>query len=187
MVVVSGNGLHVYWRLAEVVVLPDSEARGRFKQVLHRLCKAIGGTAPGAHADCSRAEVASILRVPGTRNNKRRERPKAVRLEAFTPAAETHSLNWWRAYLPTLPAPRAAKPCGGDPMAVSAGLLRWAKEPVREGDRHKTLCAAAAWLIRDVGIERGQVLELLSLKAAASPGSRTITRAELEAVMSWVK
>ena len=47
--------------------------------------------------------------------------------------------------------------------------------------------AAAAWLIRDVGIDRGQTLELLSLKVAASPGSRPITRAELEAVLSWVK
>ena len=187
MIVISGNGLHCYWCLSEVVEFADIDDRFRFKMLLKRLCNAIGGREPNAHADSSRADVASILRVPETFNNKRGEQPKPVTLDAFTPDAPAYSLTWWQAHLPALPAPRPQPTYAADPMAVSAGLLDWARRPVPEGDRHKTLCAAAVWLIRDMGIGRPVVLDLLQMKTSASPGGRTITRAELEAILSWVK
>jgi len=187
MVVISGNGLHVYWRLSEVVPLPDPDARSRFKLLLQRLCRAIDGEAPGAHADSSRADVASILRVPGTRNNKRTDQPRGVLLDTFQPDAEVHSYTWWRANLPALPAPPPPKQYSSDPMKVAAGLLRWAEKPYPEGKRHKDFVAAAAWLIRDVGIDRAQALELLTIKASVSPGQRMLTAAELEACVKWVR
>lgn len=186
MIVVSGNGVHAYWRLAEPITLPDRDARYRFKQVLQRLCKAIGGEAPAAHADPSRADTASILRVPGTFNRKQQDAPRPVTLHHFAPETEARSLTWWRAHLPALPAPKS-KPATTftDPLHSGEGLLRWARTPYPEGHRHRDLAGAAAWLVRDVGLSKPLAQELLTLKAQVSPGNRPITPEEVEAIIRW--
>ena len=107
--IVSGNGLHLYWRLSESVPLDTEEARQRFKPLLQRLCKFIGGTPEGAHADVSRCDVASILRVPGTLNHKQKDNPKRVEIVQVG-EAEARSRTWWSANLPPLPLPPAPRP-----------------------------------------------------------------------------
>jgi hypothetical protein len=63
IVVISGNGLHAYWILAEAVA-PDQWQPGA--ELLKLACKQLG-----LHADPSRtADCASVLRPPGTRNKK---------------------------------------------------------------------------------------------------------------------
>jgi hypothetical protein len=57
-VIRSGGGLHVYWRLDEPL-LPDARARA----LLRSLALELGG-------DMRAAEVARILRIPGTLNHK---------------------------------------------------------------------------------------------------------------------
>jgi hypothetical protein len=184
--VVSGGGLHCYFRLSEVVRLDDAEERRRFKELLKRLCRAIGGTSPAPHADSSRADTASILRVPGTLNNKRQTEPRPVTLLHFDLDAEAKSFAWWGANLPALPAP-PAKPLAvnASPMAQAEGLLKWARTPYPEGKRHKDLASAAAWLVRTVGLPKPQAEELLLIKAQASPGMRTITPDEVRGIVQW--
>src|SRR5205823_2263799 len=70
IIVASGNGIHCYWQLSGAVPLTDQSERDRFECVLKRVVKKIGGTAPGPHADSSRADLASVLRPPGTVNHK---------------------------------------------------------------------------------------------------------------------
>jgi len=71
----SGGGLHCYWFLREPLELPDEVTHA--KQLLRRLAVAVGG-------DLSAAEVARVLRVPGTWNRKPEYgTPRSVRIESF--------------------------------------------------------------------------------------------------------
>lgn len=182
----SGGGLHVYWLLSAQITLTDEIVRRRVKDTLKRLCRVIGGNAPAAHADTSRAEVASILRVPGTFNRKRENEPRSVRLLPGSPA-EPHTLAWWNANLPALPAPPAPKYPAPDysQPSVSDGLIRWARTPYPEGNRHKDLAGAAAWLVREVKLMKELAKELLLMKAQASSGLRAIGLEEVEALIEW--
>ena len=106
--IISGNGLHLYWRLRDPVRFDgreSDEARRRFKELLQRLCFAIGGESQKgiAHADTARCDLASILRVPGTLNHKLQGNPKPVTVRAFRPDLEPLTATAWSARLPPLP------------------------------------------------------------------------------------
>ena len=75
-IVDSGSGLHVYWALAKH--LPAAEWKAAASQ-LKVLCKQLG-----FWADPSRtADIASVLRVPGTLNYKYKPPRHVVLIEAF--------------------------------------------------------------------------------------------------------
>jgi hypothetical protein len=152
LVVMSGGGLHCYFRLAAQTELPDRDACDRFKAVLKRLVRAIGGTPPGAHADSSRADTASILRVPGTFNLKRETQPRPVRLLRCAPAEETFTLAWWRANLPAEPCPVAPasgwrERLPGEVLPLPPLTVQKIQNPAPEGQRHlvrKQIAASCA-------------------------------------------
>jgi hypothetical protein len=75
IIVASGGGHHLYWRLREPLDLPDDADRA--KNLLRRLATAVGG-------DLAAAEPARILRVPGTFNRKHAE-PRPVQILHFEP------------------------------------------------------------------------------------------------------
>lgn len=101
IIVRSGNGLHVYWLLHKSFGLLCAVDRDTFKTTLKRLCLAIGGKSPLAHADSSRADSASILRPPDTFNYKDRSNPKAVKMLRCEPDPQNRlSLIAWRSILP---------------------------------------------------------------------------------------
>ncbi len=185
-VICSGGGLHVYWLLSAPVRLSDDLTRLRFKNTLKRLCRVIGGYATAAHADTSRADVASILRIPGTFNRKRELEPRPVRLLSC-PAAEAHTLTWWNANLPAIPLPPAPKypPIDRTQLKTYQGLIRWAEKGYPEGKRHKDFAGAAKWLVHDLGLDKASALQLLTMKAQASAGQRAISMKELEAIIEW--
>ena len=184
--VVSGGGLHCYWKLAEPVALEDETARKRFKDLLKRLCLRIGGNSPGVHADSSRADTASILRIPGTFNRKHETEARPVRLIRHASDEEGLPLTWWRACLPALPAPPLKAPVA-HPAAPQQGegLVRWANTPYAEGKRHKQFVSAAAWLVRELGVDKALAEELLLMKARVSPGMREITDEEIRSMIAW--
>lgn len=62
-VVLSGNGLHVYWMLREPMLLQDPAECALAKSLLRRLARYLG-------ADLVSAEPAHCLRLPGTLNPK---------------------------------------------------------------------------------------------------------------------
>ena len=185
LIVCSGGGLHVYYRLTDLVTMLDMEARRAFKGLLHRLVLTIGGTSPAPHADSSRADVASILRIPGTFNRKRPEEPRAVRL-IHHDESETYSYAEWQALLPEPKQPHRRKhPFQQTSVKAYTGLLGWSAKGYPQGKRHKDLAGAAAWLLRDLRIEVDIARELLTRKVRNSPGMRDITDREIEEVISW--
>jgi hypothetical protein len=80
LLVISGSGLHAYWFLLSLALCRTKEEQDRIRKILRRLVVAIGGESPNAHADIASAEPARVLRVPGTRNHKRENNPRPVRL-----------------------------------------------------------------------------------------------------------
>lgn len=65
MVVCSGHGRHVYWRMDEVLPLPQEKQRLAFQKALRRFQRLHAGPQTDNVADLPR-----ILRVPGTLNYK---------------------------------------------------------------------------------------------------------------------
>jgi hypothetical protein len=108
MAIVSGGGLHCYWLMSETIPLETESAKSTYKSTLRRLCLAIGGKAPFAHADTTGADIARILRVPGTFNRKRQHDPRPVRMIRYAPDAPRLSYADWRKSLPTEPIPTYA-------------------------------------------------------------------------------
>lgn len=186
--VTSGGGVHAYWSIWPPVYLPDDRARDDYKALVRRLALKIGGEAPACHADTTAADVARILRVPGCWNHKIRDHPRPVLLTRCLPDSMTKAMSYeqWLQLLPPEP-PRvyhrtATRGLGG---VVSDGIRNWANRPVVEGQRHHSLVAAAAWLVRDKGLTKEQAEELVAAKAQASPGRRTITDRELRDIVQW--
>lgn len=189
IVVMSGGGLHVYWQLLETVVFEDVNQRLRFKELLERLVRAIGGNAPGVHADPACAEPARVLRVPGTLNHKPEYgAPRPVQLLTLDLEAEGFPLSWWRANLPAIrlsPPPKARQSSPDSSEKRMQALNRWAEQGYPEGNRHHDLTSAGAWLVRDVGLSKEVAEDLLLRKADASPGRRRITEEEVRRIIQW--
>jgi len=100
MLVDSGNGLHVYWKLQEPVAAED------WKPVAEHLKRAC--VTAQIHADHAiTADQARILRVPGTNNHKGDE-PKPVRV--LKKSGKVYTLDTFRAALPAVGPLRDAKP-----------------------------------------------------------------------------
>jgi hypothetical protein len=187
--VLSGSGVHAYWRLSEPISLGLSPSPvihpDLFKGVLKRLVLAVGGKPPLAHADGSRADTASILRVPGTINHKHGMR-RPVRLLRCCFDEPARSYWWWRAHLPAIPVPTpritgyAPTPNGSIPRWAE----KWAQEPAVHGERHNELLKMAVRLRRDLSIPESEVLSLLASKAAHSPGP-PIPERELVDMVRW--
>lgn len=109
MTVVSGGGCHIYYRLAQPVPCHSKEDQEAIRKVMKRLVLAIGGTAPGPHADGASTDPARILRTPDTWNYKQEE-PRYVYLHSFRPEREAHTLAWWTGILPIEPHRIATRP-----------------------------------------------------------------------------
>jgi hypothetical protein len=168
--VVSGSGLHCYWRLTEPAALSDKADCDRFQAVLKRLVKAIGGTAPAAHADGSRADTASILRVPATWNWKRREEPRPVYLLPLASPGEPCSLAWWRANLPVEPAPpayRERQRLPGEVLPLPRGTLTKIATPCPAGQRNPTRVQIAVSAAKS-GFDADAIALLLDTHSATS-------------------
>jgi hypothetical protein len=188
MVVASGRGVHAYWRVSPAHDLANAGAKLQFCNLLRRLARQIGSSDSGAHADPACADAARVLRVPGTWNRKQIP-PLPVHLLTCDPTSEAYPIDWWGSHLPALPLPptRAGSMvrCPSPPIARLQGLRAWATRPIPEGERHRSLAAAAAWLRRDVGLGDDDVRSLILTKAAASPGSHPISDAEIEGILRW--
>lgn len=189
MAVISGGGVHAYWLLSTIIPVDSADTQYEFKQTLKRICRAIGGTEPAAHADTNVAEVARVLRVPGTLNHKldQSSGPRPVRLIRFAPDAPRYGYDWWRDSLPLLPAKMPKKQfqtfsaCG----EISPGLRRWAESCIGEGKRHKELLRRATYLHRDLGIPKPDVFDVLERCATISAGTHPVTIREVEDIVEW--
>lgn len=146
MIVISGGGCHCYWRLSESAPCKTQEQQEAIRRVLKRLVLAIGGTAPGPHADSASTDPARILRVPGSWNHKQ-ESPRYVWLRCLNPGLDSHDLDWWKRHLPSEPHPAKSRFVQNRQWMQSKGndgelypqtaakLIR----PAQDGSKHMTM------------------------------------------------
>ena len=142
-IVASGGGLHVYWCLIEPL---DAVAeRARAEALLRRLAVYVGG-------DLACAEVARVLRVPGSRNLKYTP-ARPVVLEQLD-AERNYNASDFDEWLPADPgAPKA------EPAASTADGT------IPEGARHRTL-------LRVLGAARREGATAADLRALADSLTR---------------
>jgi len=188
IVVLSGGGLHAYWRLAEPVPCRTREEQDQVRRTLRRLVTAIGGTLPGAHADRASAEPARILRLPGTANHKR-QTPRPVRLLRLYESAPVQPLVWWRGHLPAEPLPpshpirrrEARYDATMPPPAIAAKLAGAA-----DGARHDTMRDVAVWA-RKKGLSEDEIREYAERVGRASgvPMDRSDQQRHLDDLVRW--
>lgn len=171
MAVMSGGGAHCYWQIDPCQSLVNDESRLRFRDLLRRLVRCIGGEKTGAHADPSRTDIASILRVPGTFNHKNDHRRPVV-LKRFAADDDPIPISWFRANLPAMPAPPAipVRPVAEFQDVSGKSLPNWVEtwigETVPPGYRHSDLTRVAAKLSRDYGMDRDAIAEVIARKAS---------------------
>ncbi len=185
MAVKSGNGLHCYWRLQEMVELSSPADCDAFKDTLKRLVLTIGGKAPNAHADSTRADTASILRVPDTLNHKDKLRSKPVRFISYHPTDKAFPYQWWMSLLPELPksaptytsAPRYKPVTPGEIRELPESVMRAFRAPTPAGMHNQTL-TNALYVAAKYGYSASHIEMLGDTYAAVNPGVN---------VNSWLK
>jgi len=191
MVVESGSGgIHLYWRLAAPVTLAGA-SRERLRRVLRRIVTLIGGNPMAVHADMTCTNVGRIMRAPGTHNFKH-DPPRPVRL-AVCANGDVLTFNEWRQLLPheplperTLTTPRKPQGANTRPIGQIPGrLLAWSQNGYPEGERHRGLVGAAAYLRRSTDLNDDYARELFDAKARSSVGTHPLTDNELDNIWNW--
>jgi hypothetical protein len=129
----SGNGYHVYWLLKESFIIATEQDVIKIETYLKALAQALDG-------DLACAEVARILRVPGTLNHKNPKEPKLVIIIEFNPSQQSN-ISDFDPFL-SIPEPNNQK---GNPAGwIAETLLNMA-----EGNRNATFTKIIGRLLSD--------------------------------------
>lgn len=181
MIVSSGSGgRHCYWRLAEPVALVTDEDRLLLKETNIRLCRAIGGKAPGAHADKACAPASATLRVPGTLNHKRQGEPRPVELLKCELGESVRTYSSWRAILPALPCEPSPKWDRAEELGeVTDYILSLVASPAPAGAGHQGRLKLS-FILASKGFSEDSVFDFLVANDRA--GGRQTGMAELRSV-----
>lgn len=161
----SGYGLHAYWPLEEPIAIDGPNSSALVEQHLKALARALG-------ADSHAAELARILRVPGTFNLKQSKALQVSVLEC-DPARRCRLSDFAH-----------ADPMGSQPRSVSANPPGWvapALEELRDGNRNGTF-AKVAGRLHQAGLSAREILALLAPHADASQFPMRELTAEVEGI-----
>lgn len=148
----SGNGVHVYWRLSEVFVFDSPSDRELFSGVLRRIGQAIGGEKPRygkkpVYPSVDKATPKQLPRFPLTYNHKSTP-PKRVKFLRFDLDSETLTLPEWNRLLPSEPvsmpldSPYRPRIGEGEEIALPPSIVSLVSIPHGEGGRNKALTRA---------------------------------------------
>lgn len=151
IIVDSGNGYHAYWRLKEAEEITGPADIVRVEAYLKALASALNG-------DLQAAELARILRIPGTQNLKNPAAPLIVVLVECEPDRQ-YNLSDLDAYL--------TMPITVPQVANKSGWIAEALTTLTEGNRNATFAKIAGRLNKD-GFEPEEIVALLSAHAQMS-------------------
>lgn len=144
-IVCSGHGYQPYWCLKEVVTTNSSDDVVRVESFLKRLAIALG-------ADSNAAEIARVLRLPGTYNLKDPSVPVPVSILQLEEDLK-YSLSDFEPFLPVLStSPKSTNP---------PGWISQVLNELKEGNRDGTFAKIAGRLNRD-GWLPDDILSLLT-------------------------
>lgn len=159
IVVATGGGYHAYWLLTEPLPIDDYN-RDKVKQTLK-------GMAIAAGSDPKVAELARILRLPGTVNTKPSRNGARCEVLDFFPAYY-HYEQFETAYA-KLARPAEPVITRYVPVEASAGLPKWVEDYLNtgapQGERNSRLYAVARELF-DNGYSYADVERLAGGRAA---------------------
>ena len=158
-VIHSGGGLHAYWFLSPP--LPIEGQAARVDGLLRRLAHAVSG-------DRVVAEVARVLRVPGTLNQKYAP-PALVRVERFQPELR-YDVSDIEALLPkapqatgapSLPANWTPPPASSDRVERGRAYLRGMGPAIQGAGGDRQTYRAACWLVCDLALSDSDAMDVL--------------------------
>lgn len=159
VIVRSGGGYHAYWLLSKPITIDDSN-RATIKQTLKGMAIACG-------SDTKVADLARIMRLPGTINTKP---GRGTMCEAFDHLPCYYDYNELEFRYAPLAAPKIPPVQRSIPMTASKGMARWVEEYLnagaRQGDRNNRAFAAMRWLL-DNGYSTTQAESMITQRAAA--------------------
>jgi RecA-family ATPase len=99
LIVASGHGLHLSWKLNEAVDATPGRAQQDFEEALKLACAYVGG-------DNSAAEAARLLRLPGSHNSKNGDSiPVAIIANTDRSYEISDLVDFWLEARPIMPAP----------------------------------------------------------------------------------
>lgn len=137
IVVHTGGGWHGYWLLTEPLAVTDDN-REDVKRTLKGMALACG-------SDTKVADLARIMRLPGTVNTKPNRNNTLCEVVDYFPA-RFHFEDFWLTYAP-LAAPVEPHVNRNVPMAASGGLAQWVSDYLEGGapvgERNARLYAVA--------------------------------------------
>lgn len=159
IIIRSGGGYHAYWLLSKPITIDDSN-RVTIKQTLKGMAIACG-------SDTKVADLARIMRLPGTINTKP---GRGAMCEAFDHLPCYYDYNELELRYAPLAAPKIPVVQRSIPITASTGMARWVEEYLntgaRQGERNNRAFAAMRWLL-DNGYSSSQAESMIAQRAAA--------------------
>jgi hypothetical protein len=141
----TGNGFHVYWGLKEGIKIDSPDDIIRVEAFLKAISKAL-------NADSASAELARVLRIPGTFNHKDPKNPKPVDI-LESDATRQYGLPDFEPFL--------ASPIDNANLSKNPeGWIATALLELKDGNRHQTFVKITGRLHRD-GWTATDILTLL--------------------------
>jgi AAA domain-containing protein/DNA primase RepB-like protein len=196
-IVSSGHGLHCYWLLTEALAATP--------EIVTQAETALRGIADMLGGDPAVAEVARLMRLPGSHNTKNGERLPVTVVSDTDARYELGDLCQWiketRVLIPRKDATRAGAnpflsvdiPAGGPAVDVNARLAAMTYQGAGDTSIHATqVSVTAAMLSRDVPVEEVVRTVLDATRVAAGvAGSKWNWAAEEKAIRgmcdSWTR
>ena len=145
VIIDSGHGYHAYWRLREHEEILGPPDVTKLEVLLKGLADSLGG-------DAQAAEIARVLRVPGTYNIKEPTAPVLVEIVHFEPDLAFNPSDF-ESLIPIDPLPAGNK-------KNPTGWIARALAELREGNRNGTFAKLAGRLHHD-GWTPNDILSLL--------------------------
>jgi len=168
-IVDSGGGYHLYWLLREAELIEGQRDIVRVERYLRGLADTLG-------ADRSAAELARILRVPGTFNLKDRENPKPVTIVESNPDRRYNLQDFddWADSAAAV-SPRTDRPIKGRDWITRA------LADLKNGNRNVTLTQMAGRLNQD-GHSEDDIIAMIGQRFADAGLTEQEIRGTVEGV-----
>jgi len=144
LIVDSGNGYHAYWRLKEAETIKNLDDIAKIERFLKGLARVL-------EADTSAAELARVLRLPGTHNLKQPSAPKPVNIISMEEERQ-YNLSDFELFLSEDEAVKKINP---------PGWIAQALDDLQAGNRNITITKIAGRLHHD-GWLPSDILSLLT-------------------------
>lgn len=158
IIVSSGGGWHGYWMLTRPLQITDLN-RDTVKRTLKGMAKALG-------SDTTVADLARVLRLPGTINTKPSRNGAICEVADYIPCAVDY-MDMELQFAPLIPAPTAPVRRTLSLNAIDTRLPKWIADYLETGAttlRNKTLYSVARGMF-DIGMSESEVDNLAGTRA----------------------